>query len=78
MTPDGSFVDRPQPGVPPVSAQIMGYAILVAVVAGAGAIALLALWLALTLIPVLIGAALIAFLVFRVQLWWARRGSFRR
>ncbi len=75
MTPDGQFIDGPQPGIPPMPTRIMGVAILVAVVAGAGAIALLALWLAMTLIPIAIAGALIAYGVFRVQLWWARHRS---
>jgi len=75
MTPDGAFVDRPQPGVPPIPARIMGIAILIAIVGGGLAIALLALWLALTIIPVVIGAAVIAYVMFRVQLWFARRRS---
>ena len=78
MTPDGRFVDRPQGGmpfgdVPPIPVRVMGTAALVAVVAGALAIAALALWLAFTLIPIAIAGAAIAYGVFRVQTWWARR-----
>jgi hypothetical protein len=75
MTPDGRFIEAPQPGIPPIPAKILGIAILVTIAAGALAIALLALWLAMTLIPIVIGAALVAFVVFRVQLWLARRRS---
>jgi len=80
MTPDGEFVDVRQPGGPPPFAapfpvKVIGVGMLVAVVAGAVGIALLALWLALTLIPIAIGGALIAYGVFRVQLWRARHRS---
>ncbi len=74
MTPDGQFATpaRPSSVLP---AQVFGVAILVAVVAGAGAIALLALWLAFTLLPIAIGAALIAYGLFRFRLWRARQAS---
>jgi hypothetical protein len=71
---DGAFAPPPG-GVPPIPTRIMAYAALVAILGGAIAIALLALWLALTIIPVVLGAALIAYGVFRVQLWFARKGS---
>ena len=76
MTRDGEFIDVHTPGVAPMPARVMGFAVLAAVVAGAVGIALLALWLALTLIPIAIAGAAIAYGVFRVQLWWARRRSF--
>ena len=75
MTPDGAFIDVRQPGAIPLSTKLLGISILVAVLAGAFAIVLLALWLALALIPVAIAGAVIAYGVFRVQIWWARRRS---
>jgi hypothetical protein len=72
VTPDGRFV-HPARQPSPLGGQVFGIAVLVAVLAGAAAIALLALWLALTLIPIAIGAALIAYGVFRYRLWRARR-----
>jgi hypothetical protein len=74
VTPDGHFVDpaRPPTALP---AQVFGVAVLVAVLAGAAAMALLALWLALQLIPIAIGAAIVAYGVFRFQMWRARRGG---
>jgi hypothetical protein len=75
MTPDGEFISVRQSGTLPFSTKVVVVAVLVAVLAGAVAIALLALWLALTLIPIAIAGALIAYGVFRVQLWWARRRS---
>lgn len=72
MTPDGRFVHPVrQPSALP--AKVFGVAVLVAVLAGAAVIALLALWLALQLIPIAIGAALIAYGVFRFQMWRAQR-----
>ncbi len=75
MTVTGEFIDGTRHDIPPIPAKIMGVAILVTVLAAAGAIALLALWFVLTLIPILLAAGLIAFTVFRVQLWFARRKS---
>ena len=51
---------------------------LVAVVAGGLAVAAFALWVALLLVPVAIGAVLVAVLTIRFKMWQARRraGSF--
>jgi len=75
MTPEGEFVDVHRENFPPLSTRIVGAAVIVAVIAGGLGIAALALWLAFTLIPLAIAGAVIAYGVFRVQLWWARRGS---
>jgi hypothetical protein len=72
MTPDGAFVDAPRvPFTPPLGTKVMGVAIVVAVLAGMAALALLALWVALHLIPIAIGAGLVAYGVFRFQAWRA-------
>ena len=70
MTLDGRFVSPPQPSVAP---RLMFWAMVVAVVAGAAAVAALALWIALMLLPVALGAAAIGYLTFRYQMW--RRGG---
>lgn len=70
MTPDGRFAG-PQPA--PVSSQILRLALLVAGIAGVVAIAALALWLALTLIPIAIGAGMIAYGVLRYRMWKSGR-----
>ena len=75
MTPDGEFVDMRRTGAAPFSVKVIGVGVLVAIVAGGLAIAALALWLAMTLIPIAIAGAAIAYAVFRVQLWWTRRHS---
>jgi hypothetical protein len=66
MRPDGSFRE---PDKPPLAARIFFWAVLVATAAGGIVVAALALWVALTLIPLAIGAAIIAYLAFRFQLW---------
>ena len=69
MLPDGSF----RPTQPPIAARLFRWAVVIAALAGALALAFVALWLALLLIPVAIGAGLIAWLAFRYQVWRARR-----
>ncbi len=80
MTLDGNFRDPP---AAPVATQIGRMAMLVAVMATAGAVALLALWFALALIPIALGAGLVAYGVLRYQRWrgiglFARGGPFGR
>ena len=72
MTPEGEFV--PPPRVP-FTTRLLGIAVLVAVIAGAVALASLALWIALTLIPIALAAALVAYVVVRWQAWRAGRSS---
>ncbi len=71
MTPDGQFIAPP---ATPVSTKLFRYAVIAAVVAGAGAIAALALWIAFMLIPIAFAAAVIAWAAFRWRLWRERRG----
>ena len=66
MTPDGGFRE---PAKPPLAARIFFWAIMVVTVAGSVVVAALALWFALALIPLVIGAAIVAYLAFRFQLW---------
>ncbi len=70
MTPDGQFITPPPT---PLATKLFRYAVIAAVVAGAGAIAALALWIAFMLIPIAFAAAVIAWAAFRWRLW--RRGS---
>ena len=67
MTPDGEFASS----APPLSAQILRTAVLIAAIAGTVAVAL---WLALILIPVAVGAALVAYAAFRYRMWKLQRG----
>lgn len=70
MTLEGEFVEPPQP---PIAAKIMFWALIIAVVAGAISLAAFALVIALWLLPVAVGAAVIAWAVFRFQAWRAKR-----
>jgi hypothetical protein len=66
MTLDGRFREPP---AAPITAQIGRVALVVAALATVGAVALLALWFALVLIPVAVGAGLIAWGILRFQQW---------
>ncbi len=72
MTPDGQFRNPPKV---PIGTRIAAIAIIVAVAAGALAIAAIALWIAFLLIPVVLAAGLIGYIAFRFQM--GRRRSFR-
>lgn len=81
MTPEGEFT-RP-PGSPgrlpwptplPWLLRLAVAGALVALILGAVALAAFAFWLAATLLPVVIIAAVVAYAAFRVQLWRAGRG----
>ncbi len=71
MLPDGSL----RPRQPPLASRVFRWAVVIALLAGALAVAALALWFALLLIPVAIAAGVIAWLAFRYQVWKAGRGS---
>jgi hypothetical protein len=64
MTPDGRFR---MPERPALSVRIQRTALIVALLAGVLATALLALWFALVLIPVAAGAALVAWVAFKLR-----------
>jgi hypothetical protein len=66
MLPDGSFR---QPVRPPIATRLFIWAVLIASVAGALSLAAFALWIALLILPVALGAAAIAWLAFRFQVW---------
>ena len=70
LLPDGSFR---RPARPPIVTRIFIWAVAVAAVAGALAIAAFALWIALILIPVALIAGVIAWAALRFQLWRSRR-----
>ena len=73
MTPDGQF-RGPAPGRLPE--RIFRAAIVVAIIAGGLGLAALAFWFALLLIPVAIGAGLLAWAALRWRIWREQR-SFR-
>ena len=66
MTVEGEFREPPPP---PLATKIARAAIVVAVLAGIGALALLAFWAALALIPIALGAAVVAWAAIRFQQW---------
>jgi hypothetical protein len=66
----GEFVSPPKP---PMSARILFWAIVVAAVAGALSIAAFALWIAVMVLPVAIGAAAVAWMMWRYRVWRAQR-----
>jgi fatty acid desaturase len=75
MTPDGRFREPP---ATPLATRIARTALVIAVLSGVVAALILALWFALALIPVAIGAALVAWAAFRFQLWRMRRSARHR
>ena len=70
MTIEGDFVEPPKP---PLVTRILISAILIAIIAGAASLAAFILGLALFILPIAVGAGVIAWLAFRYQLWRARR-----
>ncbi len=70
MTLEGEFVTPPRA---PVVSRIMLWAIIIAVIAGGLSLAALALWVALIILPVALGAAVIAWGMFRYRMWRAQR-----
>jgi hypothetical protein len=70
MTAEGAFREPPPT---PLADQLVRVGVVAAVVVGAAAVAALALWLALTLIPIALAAGAVAYLAYRWQVW--RAGS---
>ena len=66
MTLEGEFVSPP---AATISNRILMWAIIVAVMAGALCLAAFALWIALLILPVAVGAVVVAWGVFRYRLW---------
>ncbi len=61
------------PRRPSLPMRIAGVAVLIAVLAGTLAVAALALWLVVVLIPIAVVAGVVAWAAIRFQLWRARR-----
>jgi hypothetical protein len=70
MTINGDFV---APRRAPITSRILMWAIVVAVLAGAISLAALALWVALLILPVAVGAAVVAWGILRYRIWRAQR-----
>jgi hypothetical protein len=73
MTLEGEFVSPAPPPRPPIGARIMIWAIVAMVLAMTVLIVALTFWFVLMILPVILAAALIAYLAFRYQLWRAGR-----
>ena len=78
MTLDGEFVSPPPPPRTPVAARIMIWAAVAAVIGGAFLIAAVALWFVTMILPFVLGAAAVAYLAYRYQVWRARQAPARR
>jgi hypothetical protein len=76
MLPDGSFRSQARaPAGVPLSFKLMVTAILVALVAGAIAVAALALWVFSMVLPVLVVAGVAAWATLRFRRWQLLRGA---
>lgn len=69
MTLQGGFVSPPKR---PVTTRIMLWAIVVAVIAGGLSFAALALWVALTILPIALGALVVVWGIYRYRVWRAQ------
>jgi hypothetical protein len=75
MTLEGEFVSPP---TAPVTSRILMWAIVVAIVAGALSLAAFALWLALVILPVALGAAAVAWAMYQFRVWRAQKSVSRQ
>ena len=73
MAPDGTFRTKPPGMRAPLSFKLLLGATIVAVLAGAAAVAALALWIAALLLPVVVIAAVVAWGAYKYRAW-RRRG----
>ncbi len=73
MAPDGTFRTKPSGMRAPLSFKLLLGATIVAVLAGAAAVAALALWIAALLLPVVVIAAAVAYGAYKYRNW--RRGA---
>ena len=73
MAPDGTFRSKPPGMRAPLSFKLLLGATIVAVLAGAAAVAALALWIAALLLPVAVVAVVVAWAAYKYRAW--RRGG---
>jgi hypothetical protein len=69
MTIEGEFVAPPSQPKPPIGARIMLWAFVAMVLAVTALIVAVTFWFVVMLLPLILAAALIAYLAFRYQLW---------
>ena len=81
MTPEGEFLSGAQMPQSALGNQVLRIALTVAGLAVLGAMAAFAFWILATLIPIAIGAGVIAYGIIRYRMWQAGRsgrfGNFR-
>ena len=70
MTLNGEFV---APRATPITSRILMWALIVAIIAGGISFAAFALWLALLVLPVALGAAVLAWAMVRYRVWRAQQ-----
>jgi len=73
MTLEGGFVSPPPLSSPPLGARIMVWAVVAMVLAMTVLIVAVAFWFVVMILPLVLGAALVAYLALRYQLWRAGR-----
>jgi hypothetical protein len=73
MTLEGDFVAPPPGSLPPVGARLMVWAVVATMVAISVLIVALTLWFLVMILPLILGAGLIAYIAFRYQLWRSGR-----
>ncbi len=79
MTLEGEFVSPPRPAAPPIGARIMIWAIVAMVLAITVLIVALTFWFVVMILPLVLAAALVAYLAFRYQVWrYGRSFTIRR
>jgi hypothetical protein len=76
MTLEGEFVAPPAQPRPPIGARILLWAIVVMVLAVTALIVALTFWFVLMILPLVLGAAVVAYLAFRYQMWRSGGRSF--
>jgi len=69
LTLEGEFVSPPPPPKPPFGARVMLWAIVTMVLAITVLIVAVTFWFVVMILPLILGAALVAYLAFRYQLW---------
>jgi hypothetical protein len=70
MTLEGEFTSPP---APTLSSRILFWSVVVALIAGGLTFAALALWIAMLVLPIAVGAAIVAYVMFRYKMWRARQ-----
>ena len=76
MNLNGEFISSPTRPRPPVSARLMAWAIIASVISLAVLIVAVTFWFVVMILPLVLGAAAVAYIAYRYQKW--RLGGWRR